>query len=464
MLENKALEKLKKIAGEDRLLTSKSDLLLFGSDETRIVYPPDCVVFPRTPEEIASILKLANKDKIPVVPRGGGSGLSGGALPVKGGILLVLTGMNRILEIDKENMTVTVEPGVILLDLKKAVEKSGLFYPPDPNSLDTSTLGGNIAENAGGPQTVKYGVTRDYVLGLEVVLPTGEVINTGVKTRKGVAGYDLTRLIIGSEGTLGIVTRATLRLIPKPQATKTMITLFEHFGQALSAISKIMASSIIPSVLEFLDAKAVKLVRNYLKKGLSFECDYLLVEAGEDATFLLIEVDGPKEVVEKQAGEMAAILRENNGEVKVAGTEAQREKMWHIRRSVKNSILSLYKDDISEDIVVPISKIGEAISRFRDVEAELNVKILNYGHFGDGNIHTHIFSPDPTKVHKAIERIFETSLSLGGSITGEHGVGLTKASYLPWEIGEEQMKLLGRIKKAFDPNNILNPGKMGLSS
>ncbi|MBU1487325.1 FAD-binding protein [bacterium] len=456
-----SLGKLKKIVGKNRLLTSKDDLLLFGSDETRIVHLPDCVVFPETTEEVSSILRLANLEKIPVVPRGGGSGLSGGALPVKGGILLVLTRMDRILEIDQENMTATVEPGVILLDLKKAVEKFGLFYPPDPNSLDISTLGGNIAENAGGPQTVKYGVTRDYVLGLKVVLPIGEVVNTGVKTRKGVAGYDLTRLIIGSEGTLGVVTKATLRLIPKPQAIRTMIALFAHFNQVLSAISRIMASS-SPSVLEFLDAKAVRLVRNYLKKGLSFECDYLLVESSEDAAFLLIEVDGAKEVVERQAVDIVAILRENKGEVKVAGTETQREKVWLIRRSVKNSILSIYKDDVSEDIVVPVSKIPEAIRRFRDVEAELSVKVLNYGHFGDGNIHTHVFGPDPAKVHKAIERIFEISLSLGGSITGEHGVGLTKAHYLPWEIGEEQMRLLRRIKKAFDPNNILNPGKMGL--
>lgn len=334
--------------------------------------------------------------------------------------------------------------------------------PPDPNSLDISTLGGNIAENAGGPQTLKYGVTRDYVLGMEVVLPTGEVINTGVKTRKGVAGYDLTRLIIGCEGTLGIVTKATLRLIPKPEITKTIIALFAHFNQAFSAISKIMAASIIPSVLEFLDAKAIRLVREYLKKGLSFECEYLLVDSGKEATFLLIEVDGPKGVAEKQAGRMAAILRENKGEVKAATTEADREKIWLIRRSVKNSILSVYKDDISEDIVVPVSKIGEAVSRFRDLGAKLSVKILNYGHFGDGNIHAHVFGSDPAKVHKAIEQIFEISLSLGGSITGEHGVGITKACYLPWEIGEEQMKLLGRIKKAFDPNNILNPGKMGL--
>ncbi|MBU0568036.1 FAD-binding protein [bacterium] len=462
MFKSNALEKLRKIVEEDRLLTSKDDLLLFGSDETRIVHLPDCVVFPETTGEVSSILKLANLEKIPVVPRGGGSGLSGGALPVKGGILLVLTRMDRILEVDKENMTATVEPGVILLDLKKAVEKLGLFYPPDPNSLDISTLGGNIAENAGGPQTVKYGVTRDFCLGLEVVLPTGEVINTGVKTRKGVAGYDLTRLIIGSEGTLGVVTKATLRLIPKPQATKTMIALFAHFNQASCAISKIMSSKAAPSVLEFLDSKAVKLVREYLARGLSFECNYLLIEAGEDAAFLLIEVDGEKEDVEKRVEEIIEILNENKAEFKVAETETQREKIWIVRRSVKNSILSIYKDDVSEDIVVPVSKIPEAIRRFREVEAELSVKILNYGHFGDGNIHTHVLASDPAKVHKAIEKIFEISLSLGGSITGEHGVGITKACYLPWEIGEEQMKLLRRIKKAFDPNNILNPGKMGL--
>ena len=467
-MKSEDFRELQRLLSPDRVLTAEADKVLYHSDETNLVYVPDAVVFPETAEEVAAVLRLANVSGFPVVPRGAGSGLTGGALPVHGGVLLVMTRMDQILEIDEANLDAIVQPGVILEDFQKAVEEKGLFYPPDPNSLDTATLGGNVAENAGGPRTIKYGVTRDYVLGLEVVLPTGEIIRTGSKCRKDVAGYDLTRLIIGSEGTLGVVTEITVRLIAKPEAVRTLVALFPDFEDAAKAVAAIMGRRVAPCVLEFVDAIAVKLVRDFLKMSVSTAVDCLLLDAGPQAAFLLAEVDGPENSVDEHLAMVESVCREFRvGDVQVLRTEKERERIWTVRRNIKNAIKAVCKYEVSEDIVVPISRVPTMVRKLQDIAAELGVEINNYGHFGDGNIHVNILSYEGTpelmeRVQATVPRVFAETAALGGSISGEHGVGVTKAPYLEAHVGAETLAVYRKIKRALDPKNILNPGKMAL--
>lgn len=455
MISTLVKKELERIVGEKNASFSKEDLICYSYDATNSSYLPDAVVFPGSPEEISLILKMANAEGFPVIPRGAGTGFSGGSLPVEGGVVISTERMKRVLEIDTDNLTAVVEPGVVLWEFQQAVEKLGLFYPPDPSSLRFSTLGGNIAECAGGPRAVKYGVTRDYVLGLEVVLPTGEIINTGVKTAKGVVGYDLTRLMVGSEGTLGIVTKATLKLLPMPERTKTMLAVFPSMRDAAKAVSVIIKARVIPSTLEIIDGVSIRCVEEYSRAGLP------LVEA-----VLLIEVDGGAEAVEKDAETVKRLCMENgSSDVKTAAGKDEVKDLWKARRAISASLFRIRPNKINEDIVVPRSRIPELVSGLKGISDKRGLLIASFGHAGDGNIHVNIMydkkdEKEAREAEAATVEVFELALLLGGTISGEHGVGITKSKYLPLELGAASIEAMKNIKKALDPKGILNPGKI----
>jgi glycolate oxidase len=455
-LDKNLIKQIERIVGKGHVLTSKEDLICYGYDATNLERLPDLVVFPNTVSQICDILKLANQNKFPVVPRGMGTGFSGGSIPVSGGIVLVMTRFDRILQIDTENLIAIVEPGVVTGDLQKAVEKSGLFYPPDPASQLYCTIGGNVAECAGGPRAIKYGVTKDYVLGLEVVLPTGEIIHTGVTTMKGVVGYDLTKLLVGSEGTLGIVTKVILKLIPMPEAKRTMMVSFRTVEDAATAVSRIISSKIVPSMLEFMDNASIRCVEDYLQIGLPREAGALL----------LIEVDGDREILQKHIEKISRITSELNCyELKVAADEKEAQLLYQARKALSPASYRLNPTKMAEDITVPRNRIATFIRESRKIAEERGLKIINFGHAGDGNIHTSIMINDKNEGEKekgeaAIEEIFKLTLRLGGTLSGEHGVGITKASYIGLEIDPAALKVMKKIKRVLDPNNILNPGKI----
>lgn len=456
MLSKSIIKELTNIAGKDNILLSKEDLICYSYDATNQKFLPDAVVFPKNAEEVSLILKMANFEGFPVVPRGAGSGFSGGSLPVEGGVVVSLERMNKILKIVPENLIAVVEPGVVTGDLQGEVEKLGLFYPPDPSSLKFCTIGGNAAENAGGPRAVKYGVTKDYVLGLEVVLPTGEIINTGTQTLKGVVGYDLTRLLIGSEGTLGIITKIILKLIPLPEAIKTMLAVFSDVKDAAKAVSNIISSKIIPSTLEFIDRNCIECVK-----------DYLNIELPPDADALLfIEVDGIQEIVEKEAFAIQRLCVANNvKEFRLANNRKEVKELWEARRAISPSLKKLNPNKINEDIVVPRSKIPDAISEINKIAGKYNLTIANFGHAGDGNIHVNIMfdksnNDELSRAKKAVEDIFKLTIDLGGTISGEHGIGTAKMPYIGMEISPAAVDAMKRIKQVLDPNGILNPGKI----
>ncbi len=460
MLTKGLVKEIERIVGKDHCLLSMEDRICYSYDATKQRYLPDIVVRPNTSEEISRIIKVANRDRIPVIPRGAGTGFVGGSLAVEGGISLVLTRMNRILEIDTENLIAVVEPGVITYRLQEEVERIGLFYPPDPSSLKISTLGGNAAMCSGGPRGVKYGVTKDYVLGLEVVLPTGEILNTGVRTMKGVVGYDLTKLIIGSEGTLGVITRIILKLIPLPESIRTLIAIFPQIDNASATVVDIIGCRIIPSTLEFMDQTTVCCVEDYLKMGLPTEAEALL----------LVEVDGDKVVVDRDIERVAAICHKGGAsEIRIARDEKDREALWTARRAVSPALGRLNKIKINEDITVPRSKVPDIIKRVRDIGNRYNLTIANFGHAGDGNIHVNIMidkddSDEMERAEKVVKEIFRATLELGGTLSGEHGVGITKKPFIGEEVGLTGIEVMRRIKGVLDPNNIMNPGKIIPSS
>jgi glycolate oxidase len=455
MLKPAVLKELKSIVGPANFSTSPEELVVYSYDATQRDSLPWVVVRPCSSQEISEILRLANRERFPVVPRGAGTGMSGGAVPVQGGVVLSLERMNHIFEIDEQDFIAVVEPGVITGDLQREVESRGLFYPPDPASRKFCTLGGNVAECAGGLRAVKYGVTKDYVLGLEVVLPTGEIINTGARTVKSVAGYDLTKLIVGSEGTLGVVTRITLRLLSLPETVQTLAAFFSEIPVAAKAASAIIASGVLPRALEFVDQTALRAVEGYLKEDLSHGA----------AAMLLAEVDGPAESTAREADRIAELMMQN-GAVRVdrAGTDEERERLWKARRSISPALYAIKPKKLNEDIVVPRSRIADSLQEIAAIAARHGLLIVNFGHAGDGNIHTNIMfdEADLPKAEAAVIEIFAAVLRLGGSITGEHGIGLSKAAYLPMELGPETISAMKRIKHALDPNNILNPGKIFL--
>ena len=445
---------LVKYLGQDAVLTDREDLICYAYDATGKRFLPDVIVFPRTVSQIAQVMRLANEHRVNVIPRGAGSGMTGGSLPESGGIVLVLTQFDRILEIDTKNLVAVVEPGVVTTQVHKAVESQGLFYPPDPASMSFSTIGGNIAENSGGMRAVKYGTTKEYVLGLEVVLPNGDIIHTGSKCVKDVVGYNLTQLVVGSEGTLGVVTKAILKLLPLPAAKKTLTATFPSILDAGKTVSEIIRRKIIPTTMEFLDRQAIWCVDQYLKIGL----------AQGAGAFMLIEVDGDEDEVEGKILKVRELCAANMAlEIQVASTAREQDELWRMRRSVSASLAHLKPEaKINEDIVVPRAKIPEIIEFIDSVGARHDVQIVNFGHAGDGNIHLNVL---PRKgqlevAHQAVDEIFDKTIELGGRISGEHGIGTSKRDYIHKNLEPEAIAAMQAIKRAWDPNNILNPGKI----
>jgi glycolate oxidase len=456
MLNEQILKKLQDIVGKDFVSNDKADLICYSYDATQRQFLPEVVVHPGNVEEISQIMRLANETGTPVFPRGAGSGFTGGSLPTSGGIVLVTTRLDRILQIDEENLVATVEPGLVTEQFQQAVEKVGLFYPPDPASLKFSTLGGNVAECAGGPRCVKYGVTKDYILGLEIVTPTGDIIKTGGPTMKGVVGYDLTKLICGSEGTLAVITKIIIKLLPLPEAKKTMLVMFDSIDGAAKAVSAIIRNKIIPTTLEFMDGRTIDCVRQ--------ATDLQVPEAAR--ALLIIEVDGDREFLAKQAKRIAELIQPLGVvETRIAETAAESEALWQIRRSVSASLRKVNPDKFNEDICVPRSRVPEMIRKIDVIAEKYNVPIVNFGHAGDGNIHVNVMinsklPGEQERADKAIEEVFKGALELGGTMSGEHGVGIMKAAYIPLELTAAAVDYMKTIKRALDPNNILNPGKI----
>ncbi|WP_028782559.1 glycolate oxidase subunit GlcD [Thalassobacillus devorans] len=457
MLTEAVKRQLTAIVGPENFQDNKASLLVYSYDATpQFQSMPDAVVAPRNTEEVSSVLKLCNENEIPIIPRGSGTNLSAGTTPLNGGIVLLFKHMQDIIEIDEENLTITVQPGLITLDMIHAVEAKGLFYPPDPSSMKISTIGGNLNENSGGLRGLKYGVTRDYVMGLEVVLPNGDIIRTGGKLAKDVAGYDLTRLFVGSEGTLGVITEATLKLVPMPETKKTMLALYEGIEAAAEAVSSIIANRIIPTTLEFLDRPTLKVVEEFAQIGLPTDIEAVL----------LIEQDGPEEVVERDISNIAALCRENQAiQVDIAKSEMEADALRTARRTALSALARLKPTTILEDATVPRSKIAAMVRAINDIAKQYDVEICTFGHAGDGNLHPTCLTDVRNKeeihrVEQAFEAIFHKAVELGGTITGEHGVGAMKSPYLHLKLGEEGIDTMKGIKQAFDPNNIMNPGKV----
>ena len=455
-LHHSTFSKLQRIVGKTNCTRKKEELVCYAYDATTRTYLPDAVLFPKNAAEISAILSLANQDGFFVIPRGAGSGMTGGSLAVSGGVIVVTTRLNRILNIDKDNLVAHVEPGVVTGRFHKAVEKEGLFYPPDPSSSDFSTLGGNLAECAGGPRAVKYGVTRDYVLGLEAVLPTGEIIRTGVQTAKGVVGYDLTRLLVGSEGTLGIITRITLRLLPLPEAVGAMTAVFDKIETAAETVSEIVRNGIIPRTIEYMDNASIICTESYLNIGLP-------VDAG---AMLLIEVDGKKGETNADLEALKSLcMHQGARDINMAETTEERADLWKARKAISPALYKYAPDKINEDIVVPRSRIPDMVRKIAELKERSGLTMASFGHAGDGNIHFNIMldkrnRDELKKAEEAVEEVFEYTLKLGGTISGEHGIGITKSPYIQKEIGETELSLMKKIKNVFDPNGILNPGKL----
>ncbi|MFQ5560645.1 MAG: FAD-binding oxidoreductase [Nitrospinota bacterium] len=451
------VKKLKDCLSPGQLLTADEDRLCYSYDATGKMYLPDVVVKARSTKDISAVLKIAHEESIPVIPRGSGSGFAGGSTPVQGGIALVLSEMNRILEIDRENLMATVEPGVITGTLQKTVQQYGLFYPPDPSSMKVSTIGGNTATCAGGPRAVKYGVTKEYILGVEAVLPDGEIVQTGGKLTKNVAGYDLTALFVGSEGTLGVISKLILKLIPSPETTQTLFALFPTIEDASKAVSAIIASKIIPSTLEFMDQQTLFCVKDTIPGGLPEKTE----------ASLLIEVDGDSEAsVERQKEMVEKILQSHNvNSINVAIESGEREALWAVRRSISPALGKLRPTKVNQDIAVPRSRIPEMIQGLQQIASKYQLLIVNFGHAGDGNIHVNIMTDinnvaEYERAEVAVTEIFACTLRLGGTISGEHGIGIAKRNYLQDQVGKAGISLMRHIKSVFDPKNIMNPGKI----
>lgn len=456
MIGRDILKELEDIVGAENLLTSRASLLCYSYDATGQSYIPEAVALPANPDEVSRIVRLANKFRFPIVPRGAGSGFAGGSIPLKNGVVIHLSRLNKILEIDTENLIAVVEPCVVTGIFQDAVEKLGLFYPPDPASLKFSTMGGNASTGAGGPRAVKYGVTRDYILGLEVITPTGEVINTGGKTVKRATGYDLTRLMIGSEGTLGIITKLIVRLIPLPEGKKTMTAFFKTADDAARSVSGIITSRIVPTTLEFLDKNTLACVKENLGMDLP----------EETSAMLLIEIDGDPLILDRQAGKIRdACLKNGAIEFNVAANKEESDSLWKARRGASPSMLKFWPGKISEDIVVPRNMIPEMVKRLDTIAAKHNLTIASFGHAGDGNLHVNIRvdkqkPEDMKRADEAIKDIFKATVELEGAISGEHGIGISKAPYLRMQLSDAEIGMMREIKKALDPNNIMNPGKI----
>jgi glycolate oxidase len=438
-----------------KISTAPEDLLCYAFDASGLEASPSAVVWPEHTEDVVKIMKYAYESGMSVVPRGAGTGMTGGVVPVSGAVVLSLEKMNRMLEVDSENLSVLCEPGMINGRLQRDLERRGLFYPPDPASMNFCTIGGNVAENAGGPRAIKYGVTRDYVMEIEAVLPNGKLLTTGVRTPKGVVGYDLTRLFVGSEGTLSVFTKIRLKILPRPEEVITLLAMFNKLEPSGRAVSDIIASKIIPRTLEFMDREAIKAVEQFKPVGLPREAEAVL----------LIELDGYPLTIIREAEKVADICRHLGAEVSMAEDEEARAKLWEARRAVSPALYHISPTKINEDIVVPRNRIPDMLRRLRRLSEESGIKIVNFGHAGDGNIHVNIMvdknnKEEYTKGVELVNQVFQETLELGGTLSGEHGVGLTKAPYIGMEISETGLSIMKSIKQVFDPKNILNPGKI----
>lgn len=452
------LDRLKNVLGAAHVSTDPDTCLVYGTDALKRGHPADVVVKPGSTEDVAAIAKICSETRTPMVPRGAGTGYTGGAVPVRGGVLVSLERLNRILEIDEGNLLAVVEPHVITGDLQDAVERVGLFYPPDPASLRQSTIGGNVAECAGGPRAFKYGVTKQYVLGLEAVLASGEVIRTGGKVVKNVVGYDLTHLLVGSEGTLAIITKITLRLIPKPAVQATMRATFADVPHAVRAVTELVRARVVPATLELIDRESLAAVSAYLG-GRS------LAPAGTGAV-LLIEVDGLQEQVDAELARVDRACRDAGAtEILMAAGAAEREELWAVRREISYALKVINALKRNHDIVVPKARVPDLFDLVDGIRQQYSLKIPCFGHVGDGNIHVNFMvSPDdPEEIERARLAewaLFEGVVALEGSISGEHGIGFAKAPYLSLELPAATISAMRAVKQALDPLGILNPGKM----
>jgi glycolate oxidase len=451
------LDSLRALLGSDRVLTSPEDLIPYSFDGTAALKQmPGVVVFPLNGQEVAACVKLARAASVPVVTRGSGTGLSGGSVPLAGCLVLCLVRMDKIIELDARNLTLRAQCGVITKEIDDAAAAQGLFYPPDPGSMKISTIGGNVAENSGGLRGLKYGVTRDYVMGLEVVLPDGELVFLGNKCVKDVAGYSMKDLFVGSEGTLGIITEVLIKLLPRPQSRRTMLALFDSMEAAAETISAIIAARIIPCTLEFLDRMTVRCVEDFAKIGLPTDVEALV----------LMETDGHPVVVEEEAAKMIELARKHGArEVKVAADEAEGARLASARRSAFSALARMKPTTILEDVTVPRSELARMVAFINAVAKKHNLLIGTFGHMGDGNLHPTFLTNerDREEMHRvelALEEIVDETIRLGGTITGEHGVGLAKKAFLKRQMGEGSCQLMRSIKLALDPLGLLNPGKI----
>jgi len=450
------IAQLRKSLGNENVFTEKEYLVTYSYDATGIEALPDVVVFPQNEDHIRQLLKIAYRYKVPVIPRGAGVGYTGGSIPVNGGISVIFTRMNRILSIDTENFQAEVEPGVVTHHLQQAVEKSGLFYPPDPASLKTSTIGGNVAENAGGLRCYKYGVTGNYVLALEAFLIDGEKIRAGSRVIKNVAGYDVKSLLIGSEGTLAVISKIVLKLIPLPQTRVSFRVDFKSLQKGAEFINKVIHHKIYPSVLEFMDRSSIAAVYRYL--GLPLD--------DETRAAAIIEIDGNRLDVEDRKNTFLGLVKDKGiVQYRTADTPGEQEKIWNIRRNISPAISKIRPKKINEDIVVPSARIPDTVEYINQLARDLDLIIVLFGHFGDGNIHTNLLV-DPAdkremaRVDIALDKIFRYVISVNGSISGEHGIGISKKPFMKYQFNSVEMELFKNIKKAFDPENLLNPGKI----
>jgi glycolate oxidase len=458
MIGTDVISHFEAIVGTYNVKTSDADRLTYGTDAMKRGKPADAVVLPANTQEVARVVRVCAGHRLPMVPRGGGTGYTGGAVPLSGGVVISLERMNRILEIDELNLVAVVEPNVITGDLQDAVEKVGLFYPPDPASLRQSVIGGNVAECAGGPRAFKYGTTKQYVLGLEAVLPTGEIVETGGKVVKNVVGYDLTQLLVGSEGTLAIITRIILRLVPKPPVQATLRASFPHINDAVDAVTRIIRARVVPAALELADGECLDAVARYLNAR-------SLAPEGTGA-ILLLEVDGIPQAVDDEARRVEHACRKAGAtEVLRARDANERQELWRVRRELSPALKTIAPLKFNHDVVVPKGRIPELFALVQGIRQRFNLTIPCFGHAGDGNIHVNVMA-DPSRpgeverAHEAERLLFEGVIALEGSISGEHGIGFAKMPFIRIELGDDEIALMKRVKAAFDPHGLLNPGKM----
>jgi glycolate oxidase len=451
------IEALQSIVGKEQVLTDPVSLVPYGFDGTAALKSPaSCVVFPHTTEQVAALVRLAREYRCPIVTRGSGSGLSGGSISNRESLVVCLVKMDRIIEVDTSNLTLRAEAGAITKQIADAAEREGLFYPPDPGSMKISTIGGNVAENSGGLRGLKYGVTRNYVMGLKVVLPSGDIVELGNKCVKDVAGYSMKDLFIGSEGTLGIVTEVLLRLVPKPAARKTLLATYSNMEDAARTISAIIAAKIIPCTLEFLDRVTIACVEDYAHIGLPLDAEAIL----------LMETDGHPAVVEEEAMRMSEIARAGGAsEVKIAATVEESDRLASARRSAFSALARRKPTTILEDATVPRSELAPMVKRIQEIGQKYNLDIGTFGHMGDGNLHPTFLTDERDheemeRVEKAMVEIFDFAIGVGGTITGEHGVGLAKKPFLGRQFNDVSLQLMRDLKKAWDPEMLLNPGKI----